>query len=80
MTSDNYARQIKKLRPLPNPRQCLPPKRIRLDVESGADSLAGIFQDDQGSITQDLSDDIDSLVTDVIDLTDCNDRNSMNQG
>ena len=42
-------------------------KRIKLDVESGAESLAGIFQDSPGSITQDPSDDIDSIVRDVID-------------
>src|SRR6218665_3959090 len=59
-----------------NPRQCLPSKRIRLGVEFGAESLTGIFQSDQGSITQDPSGDIDSLVRDVIDFKDRNDCNS----
>ena len=68
--------QIKKQRPLPKPRQCLSSKRIRLGVEFGAESLTGIFQSDQGSITQDPSGDIDSLVRDMIDFKDRNDCNS----
>ena len=67
---------IKKRRPLPKPRQCLPPKRIRFGVEFGAESLTGIFQSDQGSITKDPSSDIDSLVRDMIDFKDHNDCNS----
>ena len=51
-------------------------KGIRLGVEFGAESLTGIFQSDQGSITQDPSGGIDSLVRDVIDFKDCNDCNS----
>jgi len=44
-------------------------KRVKLDVESGVESLAGIFQDSPGSITQDPPDGIDSIVRDVIDYT-----------
>ena len=61
---------------------CLPHKRIKLDVESGAESMAGIFQDDRSSVTQDPSDDIDSVVRDVIDFTDQTTAiaSQMNQG
>jgi len=61
--------KLKKQRPAPKPREYLPPKRIKLDVESGAESLAGIFQDNQCSIMKDPSDDIDSIVRDMKDYT-----------
>jgi len=54
--------------------QHLPPKKSNW-MRNLVQSLAGIFQDNPGSMTQDPSDDVDSIVKDMIDYTVLNNCN-----